>query len=159
MTKQCRRCLEVKEIIEFAKDKSKKDGHQRLCKKCDSRKSREYYNANKDKIKEREKKYRRLRLNWNRYRRVKRKYNLSDFEYDSMIINQESSCAICKKKNIFFFAVDHDHKCCSEKTSCGKCVRGLLCNSCNWGLGNFNDDIDTMLKAIDYLLDYEKKNE
>lgn len=31
--------------------------------------------------------------------------------------------------------VDHDHACCSGDRSCGQCIRGMLCGSCNMGLG------------------------
>jgi hypothetical protein len=33
--------------------------------------------------------------------------------------------------------VEHDHACCQRKNrSCGKCVRGLLCHTCNIALGH-----------------------
>lgn len=28
-------------------------------------------------------------------------------------------------------AIDHDHKCCPGHRSCGSCVRGIVCRSCN----------------------------
>ena len=44
-----------------------------------------------------------------------------------------------------------------SRNSCGKCVRGLLCGRCNMGLGNLDDDIEILLKSIDYLMKYRDK--
>ncbi len=52
------------------------------------------------------------------------------------------NCPIC---NFFTdsWILDHCHF--------SNCFRGYICNSCNLGLGRFNDDIDILKKAIDYL--------
>lgn len=79
----------------------------------------------------------------NRIKRTKSKYG-----YNTNILSMESQqkgkCAICcKEKGIHGLVVDHDHK-------SGK-VRGLLCNSCNKALGFFQDDIEILTNAINYL--------
>lgn len=62
-------------------------------------------------------------------------------------------CEICQDKlRRNNYAVDHDHACCNSNIrSCGNCIRGLICQSCNHGLGNFKEDTERMTKAIDYL--------
>jgi hypothetical protein len=75
-----------------------------------------------------------------------RKYNLPIEQYNEMLVNQENKCFICdyefgQKKGDCY--VDHCHK--TEK------VRGLLCQNCNTGLGNFRDDSDRLIRAANYL--------
>lgn len=50
--KQCSRCKEWKNIDEFYKDKSYKSGYRSICKKCVVKKQRQYDNANRDKRRE-----------------------------------------------------------------------------------------------------------
>lgn len=61
----------------------------------------------------------------------------------------EPRCAICHSTENL--RVDHDHACCPGGGSCGECIRGLLCNSCNLGLGWFQDDSDRLRNALDYV--------
>lgn len=60
-------------------------------------------------------------------------------------------CMTCQKYRAR--AVDHDHKCCPGKTSCGRCVRGLLCGNCNTILGRQRDDAEVFLRMAGYLQD------
>lgn len=69
-----------------------------------------------------------------------RKYGLSDEQYQTMLDNQDGKCAICGDVPT---AVDHDH-------STGL-VRGLLCHSCNAGLGHFRDSPSLLEKAARYI--------
>ena len=56
-------------------------------------------------------------------------------------------CEICENdKNIVY---DHDHETCE--------FRGWLCDPCNRGLGQCGDNIDGLLKRINYLLKTNKE--
>lgn len=80
-----------------------------------------------------------------RYNRLKR-YGLTDAEFDVIKASQGGVCAICggpPNGQGLDYHVDHDH-------DTGK-VRGLLCMHCNNGLGHFQDRIDVLEKAVEYL--------
>ena len=90
-----------------------------------------------------------------RWQSIQKKYKLTKQMYLDMLEQQNGVCAICQNPpNRDWLAVDHDHACCPGIKSCGKCVRGLLCGSCNSFLGRVND---SPVKLIAYLEQYAKE--
>lgn len=81
------------------------------------------------------------------------RYNLTVDKYNALLAAQNGLCAIagCSNKPT---DIDHDHSCCSGAYSCGKCVRGLLCRSCNLALGLINDDIVKVAGLQTYLSEF-----
>lgn len=83
----------------------------------------------------------------------KKKYNLEPGEFDVFWQANYGKCYLCGKlmempqnkqgQSLDTVAIDHDHK--------TGIVRGLLCFSCNKGLGYFKDNIELLKKAIKYL--------
>lgn len=86
--------------------------------------------------------------------RVALNFGLIGDAYDLLYEAQGGRCAICRKATgkTKRLAVDHDHKCCPGRTSCGLCVRGLLCGPCNTYLGRMGDNPETFIRAADYIL-------
>ena len=87
------------------------------------------------------------------YRRndhLKRRYGITSEDYDRMLKEQGGCCKICGSDEPMhrtkYFTVDHCHE-------TGK-VRGLLCHPCNVMLGQAQDNINTLEKAIDYLKEH-----
>ena len=75
-----------------------------------------------------------------------RTYGLTPEQLAEMLLRP---CAICGSTDNP--SIDHDHSCCSGGYSCGNCVRGTLCQKCNRGLGQFNDDQILLSNAVKYL--------
>lgn len=84
---------------------------------------------------------------------IRRNYGLTPSEYLALLERQGGCCALCKSlpEEGKYLAVDHDRSCCPTHRTCGQCVRGLLCSSCNTGLGHLKDDVTILRAAIEYL--------
>lgn len=84
-----------------------------------------------------------------------KRYSMTAERFVAMVEAQGNKCAICGTSNpggrVSRWIIDHDHSCCGPGVSCGKCVRGLLCSSCNQAVGLLNDDEAILLAAIEYL--------
>lgn len=87
-----------------------------------------------------------------RRNRTMRDHGISQDEYVDLLISQCGVCAICYTQSAVPLVIDHDHACCPDTYSCGKCIRGLLCGPCNVGLGAFRDDPTAILSAASYII-------
>ena len=137
MNKKCITCNEIKNIELFAKASRYKDGRRNYCKSCHSKYMTKYIQNNPDK-----------RTKDNPKRKFKR-HGLTEDQYLKLYNKYEGKCHSCKDRD--GINIDHDHSCCEEIRSCGKCVRGLLCSQCNTALGLLNDDEQKIKNLIKYL--------
>lgn len=77
-----------------------------------------------------------------RIKAIEMKYGLPEGGYAALFKKQNGRCAICDRSGLKLH-VDHDHS--------TREVRGLLCSSCNTGIGHLSDDIKRLESAITYL--------
>lgn len=159
--KKCSDCRESKPLDEFYKDKSLRDGFRSRCKECSRAHGKAYYKKNKDRIHAKDKRYREENPDRVRDSRLRHWYNISLEQYNKMLKEQDYVCAICKRHNIAgkSLSVDHNHKCCPGKRSCGDCVRALLCFKCNTTLGQFEDDEGYLQETLNYIKKYRKNGD
>lgn len=103
-----------------------------------------WYQENKDRIAEEYRSNPELQLQRSR----QKKYGVSPAWVDMTLKDQEGKCAICGvamtgENRKLVPHVDHCHD--------TGLVRGLLCQSCNVGLGRFEDNVDRLEAALRYL--------
>ena len=120
----CSRCNRRKPPQAFHRSKSRPDGLQAWCSKCSAASQAEY--------------------------QLMRRFGITLATFRNLLKQQGGGCAICGCKlgmsrlgRRLRLCVDHCHR--------TGAVRGILCNSCNNGLGRFRDDPAMLERAADYL--------
>ncbi|MBI3334570.1 hypothetical protein HYZ97_03725 [Candidatus Pacearchaeota archaeon] len=83
------------------------------------------------------------------------RHGITPEQAELILIKQGGVCAICKSPITLGgkggAKVDHCHS--------ADIIRGVLCSTCNTGLGQFKDDIAILSNAIGYLESFRKKDE
>ena len=150
--KKCSRCNQEKTTSEYHKDSSAKSGLYAYCKECARAKTRAWKVANPERDKESQKRSREKNPRVYRNKQLLWTFGITLEQYEQMLADQGGVCAVCGKteteihpqsKKVRNLNVDHCHH-------TGK-VRGLLCNSCNRGIGLLNDDPAVLRNALNYL--------
>lgn len=77
-----------------------------------------------------------------------RRYNLTLEDFEKLVLKHKGRCAICNQKKEL--VIDHCHN--------SNAVRGLLCHSCNKGLGCFYDNPNLLEKAKNYVTQVSRSN-
>jgi hypothetical protein len=87
---------------------------------------------------------------------LKSKYGITFDDYCEIHRKQNGLCAICgqveqhpnKLHPVGQLNIDHDHN--------TGVVRGLLCGKCNKGIGLFDDNVELLDKAKEYIIKHKK---
>jgi hypothetical protein len=141
--KGCVRCRRTLPMEEFHRCARAKCGRNARCKDCYNKSSRKW---SREKFARQPEEAHRARRNYDLA-----KYGLNAEQYDALNEEQSGLCAICRRPErkhhqngrLNSLAVDHCH-------ATGK-VRGLLCNTCNRGIGLLGEDPALLAVALAYL--------
>lgn len=146
--KTCRGCGKIKPVEMFGVNRGVKDGYFGTCRDCRNARARARYSDDADAFREA-----------TRWRMIKHRYGLTKADWEALYDSQDGKCAICggelpvdikTRPNVrATTCIDHDHE--------TGIVRGLLCQSCNLGIGMLKHDESLMLSAIAYLKRWDEE--
>jgi len=132
--KTCSSCRQELPLESFHRASARSDGRQRACKACNTATQRA------------------VPVDVRRDRWLQRTYGLSLADFEKRAEAQGGACRICNDVPTDKpLVVDHDHACCPTSKSCGSCIRGLICDPCNRGLGFFRDNPERLIVAANYI--------
>lgn len=138
ITKKCKKCKKEKDLECFDVHPKCLLGRHSRCKKCRADYERARYQSlsKEERLKKNAKsgKYPKTRF---------KVHKITERDYLARVESQEGKCAICGTLLGIKLVIDH----CHEK----KKIRGLLCRTCNSGLGMFKDSPKLFFAAIAYL--------
>ena len=163
--KRCRICGETKPVSEFYAMKGMRDGHRNECKVCNLAERAAKYAADplmqsraRDRVRrwqaDNRERYLAKQAQYKREGRLKvaarkshlkRAFGITPEDYERRLAQQAGGCAVCGRapKPGKSLHVDHDHEM--------GCVRGLLCFKCNAALGQLDDDLGRIERALTYV--------
>ena len=160
--KVCKRCGVTKPLDQFYGDSAARDRHRPECKACTAAQRKAWYEGNRAREIERVTAWQRAngdRVAANRTRRrqrpevkakergdhLRRTHGITIDDYEAMVVAQKGRCCICGRRPAQgkSFHIDHDHV--------TNRIRGLLCGSCNYGLGLFAESPARLQRAAAYV--------
>lgn len=109
-----------------------------LCKLCYNKK---YFQENKEKYYEQGKIWRANNKEKLRNKSLRERFGITIQDFRILLDKQYGLCAVCRLEPGTH--LDHNH-------DTGK-IRGILCNTCNRGIGLLKDNIFVLKNAIEYL--------
>ena len=125
----CSKCKQFRSVDEFGWDGTR-DALKRVCRPCAAAYQATYNANNREQIA--------LRI-------TLAQWGLTEAQYVALFEAQQHRCAICgaERRAARNLSIDHDHA--------TGVVRGLLCQDCNMGLGQFGDDPARLEAAAAYV--------
>lgn len=145
--KKCNKCGVVKVLGEFRKH------HRNACRICLQKQEKQYYEKNKGELLKKYAVWRKKNSDRIHIRDIHRKNKYIHIDadtYQQILAEQNGRCAICNSRSNMRLAVDHCHE-------TGK-IRGLLCRTCNGGLGLFGDSQERLNGAARYLAEFYRNS-
>lgn len=149
--KKCAWCKVEKTLEHFYKRTISPDGFGVYCRDCDNIKSIKYRTKFAEKIRTQRKSFREANKKRLSVSKNRAKLKITVEQFDAMLAERDGRCEMCGKHQSEMdrrICIDHCHK--------TGIVRGLLCDTCNRGLGLLKDDTSLLARGILYLDKYKK---